>query len=189
MGWMLSDYHGHLLVQHGGDTDGMASLIALVPDHNFGLVILTNLGDPWFRQVLLYKLLDRMLGQPPADWHGIYRSIAKEYEAGETPRTIARSGSTPPHLPICDYAGRYEHPLYGTALLSCTNGALTLTLLGNEADLDHFQFESFSVRWRHFNALQSQVIRFVTFEIDPTGQTAMLVIPEVGSFSRRRESR
>src|SRR5207302_1873735 len=48
MGWVISSYRGHRLVWHNGGIDGFYALVSLLPDENFGVVIVTNLlqDDP-----------------------------------------------------------------------------------------------------------------------------------------------
>ncbi|PRQ08572.1 serine hydrolase domain-containing protein [Enhygromyxa salina] len=44
MGWMLREWHGHRLVEHGGNIDGFAASVAMLPDDGLGMVLLTNVG-------------------------------------------------------------------------------------------------------------------------------------------------
>src|SRR5262249_52053109 len=37
LGWMLQDYRGKKLVQHGGNIDGMSALVAMIPEEKLGL--------------------------------------------------------------------------------------------------------------------------------------------------------
>jgi CubicO group peptidase (beta-lactamase class C family) len=187
-GWMLSDYQGHLLLQHGGDTDGMASLVALVPDHHFGLVILSNLGDPWFRQVVLYRMLDALLQRPAFDWAGLYRDINAQYSeeapSAEPPATASEKSPHLASLTLCDYAGNYHHALYGDAVVSCNGETLRIAMLGNRAKLTHQQYDTFTLEFEQFNALQEQAIPHLTFGLDADGQATTITIPGGIQFTR-----
>lgn len=44
MGWMLREWQGHALVEHGGNIDGFAASVAMLPDDGLGMVLLTNVG-------------------------------------------------------------------------------------------------------------------------------------------------
>jgi hypothetical protein len=190
LGWMLSDYHGHLLLQHGGDTDGMASLVALVPDEHFGLVILSNLGDPWFRQIVLYRVLDALLERPAFDWAALYRDINAKYGEHQpgAPHAGAKAIDAPhsPSLSLCAYKGIYHHALYGDAVVSCEGAELRIALLGNRARLTHQSYDTFTVAFDQFNALQEQAIPRVTFALDADGQATTITIPEGIEFTRIR---
>ncbi|PRP90831.1 Beta-lactamase precursor [Enhygromyxa salina] len=44
MGWMLHEWQGQALVEHGGNIDGFAASVAMLPDEGLGMVLLTNVG-------------------------------------------------------------------------------------------------------------------------------------------------
>lgn len=43
-GWFLHDWHGHKIVEHGGNIDGFNAEVALMPDQRLGFVLLTNVS-------------------------------------------------------------------------------------------------------------------------------------------------
>jgi beta-lactamase class C len=67
LGWRVYDYAGHRVVFHAGAVQGYRGMIALVPDHDFGVVLLWNCesGAP---AGLMPTVLDRFLGMPAFDW-------------------------------------------------------------------------------------------------------------------------
>lgn len=44
MGWMLREWEGRTVVEHGGNIDGFAASVALLPEEQLGMVLLTNVG-------------------------------------------------------------------------------------------------------------------------------------------------
>src|SRR6201986_5582454 len=44
LGWMLRDWHGHKVAEHGGNIDGFNAQVALMPDQHLGFVMLTNVS-------------------------------------------------------------------------------------------------------------------------------------------------
>jgi CubicO group peptidase (beta-lactamase class C family) len=44
LGWMLREWNGTPVVEHGGNIDGFAAQVALLPDRNAGFVLLTNVS-------------------------------------------------------------------------------------------------------------------------------------------------
>ncbi len=44
-GWMLHDWHGHKVVEHGGNIDGFNAEVALLPDQHLGFALLTNVSS------------------------------------------------------------------------------------------------------------------------------------------------
>lgn len=67
LGWRIYDYAGQRLVFHAGAVQGYRAMIALLPDHDFGVVMLWNCESA-VPSGLLPSLLDRYLGLPTYDW-------------------------------------------------------------------------------------------------------------------------
>ena len=44
MGWMLREWEGRAVVEHGGNIDGFAASVAMLPEEQLGMVLLTNVG-------------------------------------------------------------------------------------------------------------------------------------------------
>jgi CubicO group peptidase (beta-lactamase class C family) len=68
LGWSLRDYHGRLLVTHGGVIDGMRTEIGMVPEDSLAIVVLANLDGTNLPTALLYRALDAYMGAPQRDW-------------------------------------------------------------------------------------------------------------------------
>lgn len=63
LGWFVHSYRGRRIVWHGGDTDGMAAVVALVPEARLGVAVLSNLQLPrTLPYSLAYRILDRTIG-------------------------------------------------------------------------------------------------------------------------------
>jgi CubicO group peptidase (beta-lactamase class C family) len=64
LGWVISDYKGHKVVEHGGVNGGYTAYITLVPGRNTGFAVLTNLNmrAAWQPiQDLKFRLLDAVI--------------------------------------------------------------------------------------------------------------------------------
>ncbi len=85
--WSLTDAGGARQVSHGGGTKGQISLLALVPEHDFALVVLTNAGTGG-------KLYDE-----------VRRWVLREYLGLEDPKPEAIEAS---EADLAQYAGRYR---------------------------------------------------------------------------------
>ena len=68
LGWFLSDYRGHKVVEHGGSIDGMRALVALLPEKKLGVVVLSNSWGNRLPPALMYRIFDAYLGSPARDW-------------------------------------------------------------------------------------------------------------------------
>ena len=64
LGWVLFDYQGVKVLNHGGGLDGMISQTAIVPERNLGVVVLTNSESP-ASTILMYKVTRYAAGRNP----------------------------------------------------------------------------------------------------------------------------
>jgi len=63
LGWFREEFtDGTTLLQHGGNVDGFSSLMAFLPEHDLGLVALTNLDSSLFTDPYVLNLLLNQLG-------------------------------------------------------------------------------------------------------------------------------
>lgn len=67
LGWRIYDYAGEKLVFHGGAVQGYRALIAFLPEHGFGIAVLTNCECRLPSQ-LMPTALDAFLGLDHRDW-------------------------------------------------------------------------------------------------------------------------
>lgn len=70
LGWRVFDYGGEPLIFHAGAVQGYRAVIAFLPRHRFGLVMLWNCESA-APHGLLPMLIDRYLGLPRTDWAGL----------------------------------------------------------------------------------------------------------------------
>jgi len=64
LGWMLQKQAGRRLVQHGGNIDGFAAVVALSPDENIGFVLLANVTATPLQNEAMHLVFGTLL--PPA---------------------------------------------------------------------------------------------------------------------------
>ncbi|MBV9925299.1 MAG: serine hydrolase [Acidobacteria bacterium] len=177
LGWFLGDYRGRKVVTHSGGLDGMTSRVALMPEENLGVVILTNSETP-LQSFLYYKVFDVFTGAPARDWSADYLARAKaarEREAAEAKKIEeARVPNTKPSLPLDAYAGTYGGQMYGDAKVSEEGGHLVVRLLPSPAyvgDLEHWHFDTFRIKWRD-SVVYPYPRGWVTFQLDPRGKVS-----------------
>jgi CubicO group peptidase (beta-lactamase class C family) len=173
LGWGISEYRGKYFVQHYGETDGMSSVVGILPEENLGVVILTNLHTTSLHTALLYRIFDAYLSSKPEDWAKHYLTIRSKGEenekAGETRRRQERAKDSRPSLTLRQYAGTYSNTIYGEATVAEENGALVVRLSASPTyigDLEHWHFDTFLSRWRDPVAEKT----FVTFRLNSGGQ-------------------
>jgi CubicO group peptidase (beta-lactamase class C family) len=64
-GWLISDWHGHVIVSHAGGIDGFNAYVALMPDRRLGYVLLTNVSSSPL-DATVGELIWSALGDPKA---------------------------------------------------------------------------------------------------------------------------
>jgi hypothetical protein len=191
LGWFLSDYQGRLVVQHGGNIDGMSALVAMLPEEKLGLVVLTNMSGSALPYVVMQKLWDLHLKTPkPRDWNAEMRKetdeqIARGREA-QKKREAERVLNTKPSLPLEKYAGVYADSMYGEIRVRGDSGKLRIDRGPAFQGLQHWHFDTFRARW----AARSLGTSFVTFRLNAQGKVDELQMDLGGAptnFKRRPE--
>ncbi|MEX1368631.1 MAG: serine hydrolase domain-containing protein, partial [Nannocystaceae bacterium] len=65
LGWMLGSWQGHRVVEHGGNIDGYATEVGMLPDDGIGFVLLTNISATPLQRGSLELVFDSLLGELP----------------------------------------------------------------------------------------------------------------------------
>lgn len=95
LGWRVYDYSGHRLVFHGGAVQGYRGLMAMLPERDFGVVVLWN-SNSSLPSGLLPTILDRAIGLPSHPWLDVDPNLESLYasdDQGATPAAGALSGN------------------------------------------------------------------------------------------------
>lgn len=187
MGWVVSDYHGRTLLDHGGGIDGMTALVALVPEEGLGVAILTNLQLPTPPYWLLYSVLDLYLGADPTDWSARFHELAEQLGARPDVERIAGTRSS---LALDRYAGSYESTPLGEILVEARDSRLHLRYGQLAGPLEHWHFDTFRTPWTDRAWLAAAGPGWVTFRIgrdgDPQGLQLEAIPGETWTFERVR---
>jgi CubicO group peptidase (beta-lactamase class C family) len=62
LGWMLESRDGKTIVHHGGNIDGYAAMVAMMPQEQIGFVLLTNVSSTPLQNAAAEIVFDAMLG-------------------------------------------------------------------------------------------------------------------------------
>ena len=179
LGWGLNDYRGRKVVSHTGGLAGMVSRVALIPEINLGVVVLTNQESGAAFNAVTLHVFDYYLNAPETDWIGgfktvVERGIAAANEAMAKQQT-ARVANSKPSLPLEKYAGRYNDAWYGEVTLALekandsTAPKLVIRFSRSPAlvgDLEHWQHDTFIARWRDCGLAADA---YVYFALKPDG--------------------
>lgn len=137
LGWIVEDYHGLLVLSHGGNTFGFTSELALVPEADLGISILSNQQTSPLNQAARYRLLELVYQQEPQ----IDATLEFQLELIEEALAELRGSLQVRVEPdkVEPYLGTYTHRALGEVELGWEEDALVL-------DVGEFQAEIRS-RW------------------------------------------
>jgi hypothetical protein len=183
LGWSLADYYGVKLVGHGGGYDGMYSEQLMIPEHQFGVVVLTNSMTP-IGNAIVHQVIDRFLGAPDRNWNqetlDQFRSSRQEFDARIHRATTPLLAMEQPSHPLESYVGNYRCAMYGDAKVSLVDGKLRLELIPYPdltADLELMHYDTFAIGWhKKFAWFDSGSAHFV-FDAKANAESIRLDVP------------
>ncbi|HEY6400000.1 MAG TPA: serine hydrolase, partial [Blastocatellia bacterium] len=186
LGWLLSDYRGRKVVEHGGNLDGMSALVAFVPEEKLGLVVLTNMSGSEMRTALKLRIIDAFMGGEAKDWSASHLKTMKSFEAqgkaAEKKRNDERVKDTKPSLALDKYAGIYQDEMYGDVKVEQDESGKLLVRYGNAfmGDLEHWHYDTFQAVWRDRTLGKS----LITFTLNAQGKVEAARIQNMADFKR-----
>lgn len=184
LGYFLMDWNGYKVVHHSGGLDGMISQLAMVPELNLGVVVLTN-SESSASAFIRNRVLECFLGiTDRSDRSG--EALQKHQEAElKKSQALAKEDSerrldTQPTVPLDQLSCRFRSQLYGDVLVELVGDKLVLKMEPAPnfvADLEHWQFNTFLIRWR--DSVKYDFPRgFATFTIDAKGKPERLILDQ-----------
>jgi CubicO group peptidase (beta-lactamase class C family) len=188
LGWMLQDYKGRKIVQHGGAIDGMIAMVGMIPEEKLGVVILSNLQGQLLPTALMFRVFDTYLGAPPKDWAGdmlkALKGLEDQGKAAQKKAEESRVKGTQPSLALEKYAATYKDEAFGDAKVTLENGKLVMRTPAFVADLEHWHYDTFRAIFRD-NGLTGKAL--ATFTLNSQAKTDALNIPDMGLTLKRSE--
>ncbi|MEQ8770571.1 MAG: serine hydrolase [Phycisphaerales bacterium] len=64
LGWMIDEFEGTTFYEHGGNIDGFASTLAVMPDEGIGLTVLMNVSATPMQGEVIQTVFDALLREP-----------------------------------------------------------------------------------------------------------------------------
>jgi CubicO group peptidase (beta-lactamase class C family) len=163
LGWFLQDYLGRKVVFHTGSLNYMRTRIVLMPEEQFGFVILQNSTSESLHESIGYWILDKVLGGKQRDWSAELLTISREAEARSSAakklRMDARVKGTKPSLDLDKYTGTYENELYGGVVVQLQDGKLTMKMSASyEGAMEHWHYDTFEITWKDRTAGEDTIV-------------------------------
>lgn len=183
LGMNVRDYRGTKWLNHTGGLPGYISVVSMLPQHRFGIVVLTNAESPAMWPIV-YRAMDHYLGvQNIPDYLKLFgdnednsaRQIAQQLAAA----AASRDSLSGPSLPLARYAGTYRDAWYGDIAIEQRGGKLVIRFTKTPwlvGDMVHWQHDTWAVRW-HDRALRADA--YITFALNADGTIARArMVPE-----------
>lgn len=128
LGLWCTGYRGARHWLHTGSLVGWGAILAMLPDHRTGVVVLSNREASPVPAILAYTVHDAVLGLKPIDWFGRIAPLREPTLAAARDEAAARdaedAAAAPTTRPLRDYAGAYRHAGYGTMHVAVDGEAL-----------------------------------------------------------------
>lgn len=173
LGFRSYDYRGVKVVGHGGLLTGFVSQLAMVPEKNFGVVVLTNQSSTGAYWSIIHRILDHYLQAEPFDWIAGYkkeldRSLARQDSTNRTRTDVQPDTGLKRTLPLSAYTGAYHDDLIGRTVVSVGEDSVMrldfAKLPQFNGTLEHFHADLFRLIYDNKNRGQGL---FLSFAINP----------------------
>jgi CubicO group peptidase (beta-lactamase class C family) len=190
LGFRIRDYCGKKIVYHTGGLSGYVSKITLLPELNLGIAVFTNQESTEAFDCITYHIIDHYLNLSTYDWIEANKQVLKRQEAAnrvsEQSAYESRNKLSKPSLPLEKYTGTYNDPWYGNISITLKNDTLNFNFTqtpGFEGTMEHFQYDTFIIRW---NDREMRADAYITFSLNPDGsieQARMKAVSPSTDFS------
>lgn len=149
LGWFTDKYRGLNMASHGGNTLGFSALMTILPEKDFGIVLLSNATSNFMIYPLTYMILDDVMGLEDAGWNekfqGTIGAIFAAMAEGQQALAASQVQGTTPSRPAEEYAGTFTQPAFGELVINYADGQYSGTLNGFPAMLTHFHYDEFQL--------------------------------------------
>jgi len=173
---MLSDSNGNLVVEHTGGLPGMLSETLMVPDLNFGVVVLTNTSDGGggLFTTITRTIMDGYLGLADYQWANKIDAVLKQQAAqgDEVTDKVWKTVKDNAKVKInsASYIGVYEDKWFGKAEVYLKGSQLWLKCLRSpklNGPMQFYKGNSFAVKWEYQDMPADA---FAMFTLDEEGK-------------------
>ncbi len=133
LGLHIKDRKGTIVYSHSGGVPGFASSWLMVPEENFGMIILTNTDYNLLCSSLENEILDALLDLPYQGYSDKSFAMLTQYRL--TTKTYIDSLKkivnlkNKPGLSLETFTGKYQNDLYGEIEIKLVNGTLHMSFM------------------------------------------------------------
>jgi CubicO group peptidase (beta-lactamase class C family) len=129
LGLMQETYRGRTLISHSGSVPGFKTIVAYMPDFDWGIVVVGNSDDAsYLNQFLVWTLIDELLSvskEERVDWSALFRKWSDADEAEdleETPELKKPENPEPLGTNLDELTGTYYNAGYKELVIEMKDG-------------------------------------------------------------------
>lgn len=172
LGWFTYHYRNLSVVEHGGNIDGFSALVFMVPEKQFGMVVLCNQNGSMLPTMLARYAVDMVYGLEPVDWNArMNKKDADGADGDQKDTKPKRVAGTHPSRALESFVGEFEHPAFGKVVVTETGGALHMKFNNIDLPLEHWHYDVF----RAEDTL-TDISFMLNFQTDATGMIYQVLI-------------
>ncbi len=185
LGWFVHDYKSEVVVEHSGNIDGMSAHIALLPNRNIGVAILTNLNANFLPFAIKNRIFDIVLEESEFDWNQAFKQsfggfMKMRDQFFNTPLSV--ENELLPSLDLDNYAGHYHSQTGETIEIKLREKSLILSYGKSSGVLEHKNFNTFLVEWENPMIKDAFGPTALTFQLTKAGAIDKLNADGIGNF-------
>jgi len=202
LGWVYTQNNPSPIIWHNGASLGHKAVIAFSPDQKIGIVVLSNLQSTQMPDAVAMEFLDMVMGNPNQDWSArMLKSqlqaqkntaqLSQEENLSITKREKTVSAGESTSLPLENYVGIYNNPVYGNIDIKADGKKLYMIIGPNKTrmDIEPLFRDIFRLHWAGAGDDLDSGNDKVRFVVDTDGQAKLINIEffkdAAGGFFKR----
>ena len=156
LGWFVQDYKKRKMAVHGGQIDGLFSLVILMPELKLGMAVMINQEEEGLLDAITNRIMDYYI-DPEAehkDWIPVYLELERmmdDWRGKMNDELFKRPAKPrPPSVPLKDLAGIYRDEAVGDIFVTLDGDFLQLKFPNTpsfSAGLEHWDRNHFKIHW------------------------------------------
>ncbi len=184
LGWGIKDINGYTVFSHTGGLPGMLSQTVLIPELNFGLVVLTNASPGGLGLVTIpNEIIESYTGVDGRDWLSWADDRLKKGEAeADSVMTYVWNKvdkASTKQLNIADYVGTYHDNWFGHVTIENNGKKLIFTSIRSpklKGEMKYFEGNTFAIKWEYDDM---ECSAFATFSKDYSNIKMKGISPDI----------
>ena len=176
LGWFLKDVNGNIQVSHTGGMPGMLSKVVMIPDLNFGIVILTNTspGGAYAFSAITQTAVDSYTNLEKVDWTSMYYQYYEQSKSNADSVTVMVWDKVDKNKNIKidneNFIGTYKDDWFGDVEIFMKENKLWFKSIRSpklNGPMEFYNANTFAIKWE-FTDMDGDA--FAMFSLDENGK-------------------